>query len=139
MTAIMECSNSLKLELPANLDSIDWAEDRVEEFIRANKLEIDIFALKIMTREAMANAVIHGCGKNGDMTIQLELIIDDSDRVILKIKDSGNGFDWKTLMKYNDILADRGRGLPIMEIYSDQMYFNDKGNEVVLIKSCNSK
>ncbi len=131
--------NGFELELPANIDSIDWVEQRVEKFIKANNLETDIFALKIITREAMANAIVHGCGKNSDKTIQFEMNIDEKNKIIIKIKDPGNGFNWKTVMKHNDILADRGRGLPIMEIYSDEIYFNEKGNEITLIKSCNNE
>ncbi len=137
MTGVIE-HNKLKLELPANIESIDWAEQRALKFIETHNVETDIFALRIIIRESMANAIVHGCGKRSDKIIQFELQIDDN-KIIMRIKDPGRGFNWKQVMKYNDILADRGRGLPIMEIYSDEMYFNEKGNELVLIKVCNNK
>jgi len=135
MISEISCNNKLQLQIPATLESIDRVEEETINFITDNDINIDLFAVRIMVREAMANAVIHGCGKNSSMIIQFEISITEDDKLILKVRDSGEGFNWRTLARYNDILADRGRGLPIMEIYADEMYFNEEGNEVTLIKS----
>ncbi len=61
----------------------------------------------------------------------------DSERFIVKITDEGNGFDWKKyedLGKAEDISSLYGRGLYIIKSTFDEIFWNDKGNEITLIK-----
>jgi len=61
------------------------------------------------------------------------------DRKIFKIKirDEGKGFDWRAYLKkmeQMELLSSYGRGIPIIRNVFDEVYWNDKGNEIILIK-----
>ena len=62
------------------------------------------------------------------------------DRLVLTVRDEGDGFDWKGLVSSMDrasdetagpdALASHGRGLLILRSYVDDLQWNEKGNEV---------
>lgn len=57
-------------------------------------------------------------------------------RFIIKIRDEGQGFDWHKLpqLTAEALLAYNGRGIFLTKIYFDELLYNEKGNEVTLIK-----
>ena len=73
-----------------------------------------------------------------DRTLHVEAIAtEQAFRVV--VRDGGNGFDTARVPEAGnpDILHDEGgRGLVLMSSFVDQLLFNDKGNEVTLIKRC---
>lgn len=63
------------------------------------------------------------------------------DRVVFRIKDPGEGFDYKNLPDPTDpenLLREHGRGLLLMQCFMDKVEFNGKGNEVTLIRQRHS-
>lgn len=53
------------------------------------------------------------------------------------VRDEGPGFDPESIPKPTDLGAldgDRGRGLALMRTFMDEVKFNEKGNEVLLVK-----
>jgi serine/threonine-protein kinase RsbW len=85
-------------------------------------------------REALNNAVIKGCHQNEIKNVNYNLRF-ETDRLIMEVEDEGEGFDWQRYLgKEPPILAESGRGLPIMEQFFEMIWFNEKGNKVVLIK-----
>ncbi len=51
------------------------------------------------------------------------------------VKDDGNGFNWKQLPSIEDNLYEsHGRGISITRYCFDKVDFNEKGNEVTLLK-----
>lgn len=54
------------------------------------------------------------------------------------IRDDGNGFDTSVIPKPGSAAAmtpDAGRGLVLMQTFMDEVHFNDRGNEVTMIKN----
>jgi anti-sigma regulatory factor (Ser/Thr protein kinase) len=59
------------------------------------------------------------------------------DEVRLVVRDQGPGFDVSSVPNLDDREAlelERGRGISLMRTLMDEVIFNDKGNEVTLIK-----
>jgi anti-sigma regulatory factor (Ser/Thr protein kinase) len=59
------------------------------------------------------------------------------DEVRLVVRDQGPGFDVSAVPNCDDLEAlelERGRGLSLMRTLMDEVIFNDKGNEVTLVK-----
>ncbi len=60
----------------------------------------------------------------------------DKEKFIVKIKDEGKGFNWREIEKKlsKDLLSLYGRGIFIIKSIFDEVKWNDKGNEITLIK-----
>lgn len=54
----------------------------------------------------------------------------------ITIRDEGEGFDWRGLPNVDaeNLLAFNGRGIFLTKIYFDEVRYNDRGNEVTLVK-----
>ena len=62
------------------------------------------------------------------------------DRFQVSIKDEGEGFDWRSLPELHpeSLLQYSGRGIFLTRIYFDKVEYNDRGNQVTLIKLKNA-
>jgi serine/threonine-protein kinase RsbW len=88
--------------------------------------------------EALANAIIHGNEINPDKFVDLKIQI-YKDRMILRIKDKGTGFNYKELpnpLTPENIKKTSGRGIYLMSVLVDKVEFirHKDGMEVILIK-----
>ncbi len=67
----------------------------------------------------------------------------DAEKQVFIIMDEGRGFDWKKQydeVKDNDLyLGVNGRGMKIMTSVFDKVIYNEKGNEVCLVKKRDKK
>jgi len=95
----------------------------------------DRFAVELLAREALSNAVRHGCA--GDPARRVSFACRLGRRsAILRIKDDGNGFDWRGILdRPPDDDATHGRGLQLFQAYASRHYFNPSGNHLLLIRT----
>ena len=132
MVDFIERGDKVQMRMPAVLEDIDEVDDHVVAYLTTKRVPVDIFAVRILLREALMNAVTHGSGKDFGKSIYAELEI-DSEGLTLLVRDSGRGFDWQAYTGQLDVLdGDGGRGVALLGVYSDKVTYNDKGNEVVL-------
>ncbi len=124
----------LRTALPATLGAI---EDFFVEFRRRSRLMLDrvnCFAAELLLREALTNAVVHGC--NADPAKQVRCFLRLRGRTLLiAIADGGEGFDWRA--KRENMAAEEdcsGRGMEILHTYANWVRFNDSGNLVTMVK-----
>lgn len=71
-----------------------------------------------------------------DRRVYLQAVL-SREEVRFVIRDEGPGFNPDAIPKPTDLGAldgDRGRGLALMRTFMDEVIFNDKGNEVTLVK-----
>ena len=88
--------------------------------------------ISVCTDEILTNALTHGNENNPEKTISVTLQF-DTEKFTFTIQDEGKGFDVKEFdrqLKQNSIDIPNKRGLFIAEYLSDEISFNDKGNEV---------
>ncbi len=131
MFEYQENANTFTIIMSPTLAHIDRADDCITEYINKHPQPVDAFALRILVRESVLNAVEHGCQQSGNGEVRIDLVIEEYE-ITLTVRDSGKGFNWRERSSYKDELAEGGRGLALMEIYSDRMDFNDAGNELTL-------
>ncbi len=131
----VEDVNRLYIEIPGDMEEIDEAEKLVIDFLDIRKIRVDLFAIRLILRESLTNAVLYGTGKDPNKVVKLTVEVTDDKKVIIRVKDPGPGFDWKNIPDDFDVLADGGRGIFILRIYSDELRFSDVGNEVTIIKN----
>ena len=94
----------------------------------------DCFACELLLREALTNAVVHGCQGDPLGTVRCVLRL-KTKRLVIGVEDDGAGFAWRTRRNRDaDICACSGRGLEIFRKFATRVRFNEKGNTVVIIK-----
>ena len=134
--------NGMRAVFPATLENIDSLDDLVTERIEQAGWPVDLFAVRILLRESVLNAVTHGSGCDPCKTVCFELRFDGGTLEMI-VRDSGVGFDWQSGDFEGDhALDESGRGLALMKMYSDNMSYNETGCEVRLEKrsqECPSK
>ena len=124
----------MRTAFPATLASI---ERFFEEFHRRSVGLLNgnaCFAAELLVREALTNAVVHGCGADPGKHVRCVLRLRGS-RLFICVADDGEGFDWRAERRNRASLRDiSGRGMEILHQYANHVRFNGKGNMVMMIK-----
>lgn len=120
--------------IPADLKAIDLICKAVKKLFQKLKLDDEAYAVILLIREALNNAIIHGSNEDIVMTVSCILKI-KGDQILITVKDQGPGFDWRK--KLGQCVRDNslsGRGICIYKLYADRIVFNEKGNMVSLMR-----
>lgn len=94
------------------------------------------FAVRLALEEGLNNAINHGNRRDRDKKVTIAFDVTGK-RVTITITDQGQGFDPAGVP---DPRADEnlekpsGRGIMLMRAYMDDVHFNDKGNQVHMVK-----
>lgn len=102
-------------------------------FISSKNEEND---LRLALTEGIVNAVVHGNKENKKKSVVIRVYI-DYEKIKVKIRDEGKGFelDNKTFEIGNEnLLETHGRGIYLMKITMDRVYYDRDRKELVLIK-----
>jgi len=125
--------NSYTAEFSAELEHIEPLWKEVEaKLVARGFLEKKIFAVQILIREALNNAICHGSKNNAEKTVRLEISI-GAHEMFITVRDQGPGFDWRIHMHDEaDPLLSSGRGVGLLKAYALQVAYNDRGNVLYL-------
>lgn len=124
-------TTGMRIDMSATLENIDEAEALVVALLEKRAEPIDPFALRILLREALLNAVTHGSANDPSKEVHCSLDF-DAEGACLRVSDSGPGFAWRECPPELELDGDGGRGLPLMRIYAGSVIFSEKGNAVEL-------
>jgi serine/threonine-protein kinase RsbW len=110
-------------------------ENLVEKVCQTIGIQEDAFGnVLIAVTEAVNNAISHG--NEQDSTRSIDVMVGNStESFCFKIKDQGLGFDYDNLpdpTAPENILKENGRGIFLMRNLSDEVSFNETGNEVII-------
>jgi serine/threonine-protein kinase RsbW len=102
------------------------------------------FLMDVAINEAVNNAIRSNDARNW---IKISIRVTTGQRLIIRIKDQGKGFNARKVLKElsssPDYLLEKkrfnesGRGLSIIKLATDKMFYNCNGNEVLLMKNIN--
>jgi len=120
---------------PASMENIDRicseAAAVFDQYLLNTK---DRFAIELLMREALNNAVIHGCQNDTSMSISCGVKITPGE-VTIEVADGGKGFDWHSApCNPSEPGCENGRGMSIYSFYASSIVFNDSGNCVILTR-----
>lgn len=122
-----------KQELP-------FVREQINQFIK-QAMPDDYILLEIAVNEAINNAMRYG-NKRIPHSVNIRLN-STGKRLMVRVKDEGEGFGGnEQLLKlscaphptHEQLYKESGRGLYIMKAVTDYIKYNQKGNEVMLVK-----
>lgn len=130
------------------MEDLPYIRCSVSEFLHKN-VQADYLLMELAIIEALNNAVQHGNKNCSYSFIQIRMRLSRKNTLFIRIKDQGNGFPGNFLLKklresskdpYEEILFNEsGRGLLLMNSVTDCLFYNQHGNEVLLIKRFTAK
>ena len=124
----------MRITLPATLDAV---EEFFVEFRRRSEAlleRVNCFKAELLVREALTNAVVHGCRSDPARQVRCSLRL-RRNRLFIAVADEGEGFDWRAARHTKADVSDcSGRGVEILYRYAQHVRFNEKGNVVTMIK-----
>ena len=90
------------------------------------------FAVELVAREAVQNAVDYGCCRDSAKSARIELRY-DGETLSLRVDDEGPGFDPETTLalERSRESGSSGNGLSIIAAYSDRYYYENGGRTLV--------
>jgi len=133
---------SMSLKLDSELASIEIAENTAEQFaLEAGFDEETASQVALATREAVANAIVHGNQYDRSRYVRANFEITEA-ALCIQIADQGSGFDLGKVpdpLAPENILRTSGRGIFIMRSTMDEVRFLTlgPGTEINLIKYIN--
>jgi len=131
-------SELLDRSMPADSEAIATVVDAISETLE--KLEVPEqkrFEIALAVQEALANAVVHGCGNDPSKQVRCRVKSDPRGRIVIIVTDPGPGFSPAALSdpkRGENLYADHGRGVYLIRQLMDEVQFERNGNEIRMWK-----
>lgn len=96
------------------------------------------FEIETAIREALANAIKHGCGGDPSKQVRCCVACDEARGMLIIVSDPGQGFDPAAVpspLAGQQIYSEHGRGLYLINRLMDEVWFSDGGTRIHMIKS----
>lgn len=94
------------------------------------------FEIEIALREALANAVIHGCRHDPSKIVECGLSRRDAGDLVIVVRDPGPGFDPTSVPSPvigRNVYAPHGRGIYLITQLMDEAWFERGGREIHMV------
>ncbi len=128
----------MQLSIPCEVDAIEPVIRGVMEAIRkTNCVPESEFEVNLALREALANAVVHGCTRDTRKMVQLCVACDESQGILIVIRDPGSGFDPNAIpspVLGQNIYSSHGHGVFLINQLMDEARFARGGTEIRMRK-----
>ena len=95
------------------------------------------FEIETALREALANAVRHGCGNDPGKEVEACVACDESRGMLIVVRDPGPGFDPAAIPSPTvgqNVFRAHGRGIYIINELMDEVSFEKGGTEIRMLK-----
>jgi serine/threonine-protein kinase RsbW len=131
-------SELLDLSMPADSQAITTVVNAISETLaRLEVPEQKRFEVALAVQEALANAVVHGCGNDPSKEVRCRLQSDPRGQIVIIVTDPGPGFSPDLLSdpkRHENLYADHGRGVYLIRQLMDEVSFAGSGNEIRMWK-----
>ena len=134
---VEEMERDLVLELPTDVHSIESAVDFVMSRCsacegHARRLNLNF---RVGLTEALSNAMLYGNAHDPSKSVVVEITMGEG-QLRATVKDHGSGFDPSAVpdpTRPENLTRPCGRGLFLMRQLLDEVWYNERGNEVTLV------
>jgi serine/threonine-protein kinase RsbW len=131
-------SELLDRSMPADSEAIATVVDAISETLANLQVpEQKRLEVALAVQEALANAVVHGCGNDASKQVRCRLKSDPHGRIVIIVTDPGPGFSVDRLSDprhHENLHADHGRGVYLIRQLMDEVHFDRGGNEIRMWK-----
>jgi serine/threonine-protein kinase RsbW len=131
-------SELLDLSMPANSEAIGTVVDTISENLAHLEVpEQKRLEVALAVQEALANAVVHGCGNDLSKQVRCQVKSDPKGRIVIIVTDPGPGFIPDSVSdpsRHENLYVDHGRGVYLIRQLMDEVHFDHGGNEVRMWK-----
>ena len=131
-------STHFEVMLAADISTISpvvtWVMDLVREMEYGAGKE---FQIELALREALANAVLHGCNADPSKRIECSVTSDEDRGILIVVRDPWKGFDAAKVpcaTNEQNIFSDHGRGIFLINALMDEVQYELNGAEIQMRK-----
>jgi len=124
--------------LPADVSAISpvvgWVLRLIGDLDLAEGKE---FEIEMALREALANAVLHGCKEDPSKKIECSVTGDREQGILIVVRDPGCGFDPQSIPSPTDdanLESDHGRGILLINKLMDEVKHEQNGTVIRMRK-----
>jgi len=129
----------LDVTIPADPNAISGVVDGVMQIARQMKCaEGNEFQIELALREALANAIVHGCNNDPTKKVECCVACTESSDVVIVVRDPGAGFAPSAVpspLASENLHSDHGRGIYLINQLMDEVSFERNGAEIRMRKS----
>ena len=126
------------VQFSADLNEVVNAVDRIMNVVREMSCASGSeFEIELALREALVNAVVHGCKSDPDKIVQCCVACDETRGLLIVVRDPGPGFDLASLpnpVVGQNLFASHGRGIYMINQLMDEVIFKRGGTEIHMRK-----
>lgn len=128
----------LRVQVPARLDAITPAVERImAEAGRMPCARGKEFEIETSLREALSNAIRHGCRGDESQRVEIVVACDEARGMLIVVRDPGPGFDPAQVpspTSGQNIFRHHGRGIYLINQLMDEVSFEKNGSEIRMKK-----
>ena len=86
---VRKIDNSIEITLSSTMENVDKSCDEINEFLSSahENITSELFAINLVTREGLTNAVRHGNKKDPEKTVNLVLDVIDNKSLKMRIEE----------------------------------------------------
>src|SRR5689334_23637468 len=144
LSGLLPACSACKLDItiPADPSAIDGVVDGVMQIARQMKCGKDSeFQIELALREALANAIVHGCNNDPTKKVECCVACTDASDVVIVVRDPGQGFNLNEVrdpLATENLHSDHGRGIYLINELMDEVSFERNGAEIRMRKAGSS-
>ena len=129
-------NKNYQLHLKSDFTEVEKVPDFVDRMSRETGLARNLKDRVLLAlSEAVTNAIVHGNKEQTDKSVHVAVTVETS-RVQMEVQDEGEGFDPSAIpdpTAEENLLAEGGRGLFLIETYADSIDYLDQGRLVRMV------
>jgi anti-sigma regulatory factor (Ser/Thr protein kinase) len=144
LSGLLPACSACKLDvtISANPNAITGVVDGVMQIAREMKCaEGNEFQIELALREALANAIVHGCNNDPSKKVECCVACTESSDVVILVRDPGEGFIPSAVpnpLAAENVHATHGRGIYLINQLMDEVSFERNGAEIRMRKAATS-
>ncbi len=128
----------LDRNMPADSEAIAAVVDAISEILARLEIpEQKQLEVALAVQEALANAVVHGCGNDPSKQVRCQMKSDSQGRIVITVTDPGPGFSPNLISdpkRGENLHADHGRGVYLIRQLMDEVQFERGATEIRMWK-----